>query len=1335
MSNQSLSIIIPVWNEEKNIVPLVQRIDAVMRMHNINYEIIFVDDHSIDKTTTHILTCKKSYPVSLLEKKGKHGKAYSLIEGFAASQYETLCMIDGDLQYPPEVLPEMIEKIVNGADVVVANRKVTKNSLIRNALSHTFKNVFGKVLFGMQVDVQSGLKVFTKRVWKYASFTTTSAWTFDLGFLHRVKDLGFSLQSIDVPFEKRREGKSKVSLLHTGTELIKNAFSVWSSDVAPIHIIPDKTSMKGAGVFYKNRTYVTHTTLNHASSAIQTFLFKQKAVAFFVLALVGIGFIFAPLLTLQILVGILSTIYFIDVCFTFLLTIKSLKHQQEFAIKPAQLKSLEENDLPIYSILCPLYKEAHIIPNFLEAISKIDWPKDKLDVLLLLEEDDKGSIEKVARMNLPSYVQTIIVPHSFPKTKPKACNYGLLHAKGEYLVIYDAEDIPDPQQLKKAYMSFQMLPRNVVCLQAKLNYYNPSQNLLTKFFTAEYSLWFDITLPGFQSLRTSIPLGGTSNHFRTKDLLTLEGWDPFNVTEDADLGIRLFKRGWKTAIIDSTTLEEANSDLFNWIRQRSRWIKGYMQTYLVHTRHTVTVSKNAGIHSLLFHLVMGARITFLLINPFLWIVTLVYIVGQAYIGPYIQLLYTPFTYYTAIISLVIGNFLFFYYYLVGCAKRGQWDIMRSIFLIPLYWIVMSIAGFIAMYQLLFKPHYWEKTLHGLHLKPQMSLLKRLQALFGKNNLGAPTLIGASVLANFLNFVYNAYLSRNVSTEIFGLVGLMGSFVYLTQIPSGALSRTITHKSALLFGKYQEPIKHFWSRIRGKTWKYSFVLTALWIAAIPYLENFFHNASSLPYVLFTPILFVTLISAVDTGFLTGNQKFSLVAIIILLEASVKLALTMLFVSTGIPQFVYAAIPLSLLVTFGLSWSAASEIPKESVKIESTQQKLSGKFFTSSVVTKISAMLFLSLDVILARHFLTSNQAGEYVLLSLLGKVIYFFGSLISQFIIPYVSKAEGEKKHSHIVFYKLFGGMSLLTIGSFVIIGLLGPITAPVLFGSKTISILSYLPWYSASVLLFTLASTIISFHEMKHQYAFTFVSFVFSLILIGGISVFHSSIGNFVLVSFASSAVFFATTLNAHILSWNTNVRPMSNLKNIKELLQNKKSTPQVDVALHILVFNWRDTKHKWTGGAEVYVHELARRWAKMGCTVTMFAGNDGKSVRDEVLDGVQIYRRGGTYTVYIWAALYYIFKFKNQFDIVIDSENGLPFFTPLFVRVPKFLLIHHIHRDVFRTYLRFPFSRIAIFLESTVMPFVYRGQKVITVSHSSKNDILKLGFIQEKDITIVNPG
>jgi len=163
-------------------------------------------------------------------------------------------------------------------------------------------------------------------------------------------------------------------------------------------------------------------------------------------------------------------------------------------------------------------------------------------------------------------------------------------------------------------------------LQAKLNYFNPRQNLLTKLFTAEYSLWFDMILPGLQSIETFIPLGGTSNHFRRKDLLELKGWDPFNVTEDCDLGIRIFKEKKKTAIIDSVTLEEANSDLGNWLRQRSRWIKGYIQTYLVAMRHPVSFFREHGIHALIFQLLVGGKTAFVFINPLLWLATISYFV-------------------------------------------------------------------------------------------------------------------------------------------------------------------------------------------------------------------------------------------------------------------------------------------------------------------------------------------------------------------------------------------------------------------------------------------------------------------------------------------------------------------------------------------------------------------------------------------------------------------------------------------------------------------------------------------------------------------------------------
>ena len=372
--------------------------------------------------------------------------------------------------------------------------------------------------------------------------------------------------------------------------------------------------------------------------------------------------------------------------------------------------------MPVYSILCPLYKEAEVLPIFLKAIGEIDWPKDKLDVILLLEQDDIKTIEAAKSMDLPPYARTLIVPHSLPKTKPKACNYGLSFAKGEFIVIYDAEDIPESKQLKKAYLGFKSSPKDIRCLQAKLNYYNPQQNLLTRFFTAEYSLWFDVILTGLQTINTSIPLGGTSNHFRTADLLELEGWDPFNVTEDCDLGIRLFKKGYKTAVIDSTTLEEANSHLGNWIRQRSRWIKGYMQTYLVHMRKPSSFIRENGIHAFVFQLTVGGKVAFLFINPILWVATILYFSLYAIVGPTIESLYPPIVFYMAVFSLIFGNFLCLYYYMIGCAKREHWGLMKYIFLIPLYWLFASIAAFLALYQLIVKPHFWEKTRHGLHLK-------------------------------------------------------------------------------------------------------------------------------------------------------------------------------------------------------------------------------------------------------------------------------------------------------------------------------------------------------------------------------------------------------------------------------------------------------------------------------------------------------------------------------------------------------------------------------------------------------------------------------------------
>ncbi len=265
----------------------------------------------------------------------------------------------------------------------------------------------------------------------------------------------------------------------------------------------------------------------------------------------------------------------------------------EHRVSRDEIAALRDEDLPIYTILVPMYREPEIAQKIARTVTHLDYPVDKLDVKLLLEEDDAPTRAKIAEVidMLPKCVEVLVapsVPKGQPRTKPRACNWGLEGARGKYLVIFDAEDRPEPDQLKKAVVVFRKLEEekksSVVCLQAKLNYFNADQNWLTRFFTLEYTTWFDLFLPGLHIVHTPIPLGGTSNHFKTDVLKELGGWDSFNVTEDCDLGIRLARKGLSTEILDSTTWEEANSDVYNWYRQRSRWVKGYFQTHLVHTR-------------------------------------------------------------------------------------------------------------------------------------------------------------------------------------------------------------------------------------------------------------------------------------------------------------------------------------------------------------------------------------------------------------------------------------------------------------------------------------------------------------------------------------------------------------------------------------------------------------------------------------------------------------------------------------------------------------------------------------------------------------------------------
>jgi len=419
-------------------------------------------------------------------------------------------------------------------------------------------------------------------------------------------------------------------------------------------------------------------------------------------------------LTLIIIIALLTILYFTDLLYNFFLIYRSFAYEPEIKITSEEIKKITH--WPTYTVLCPLYKEWQVLPQFVTSMSRLDYPKNKLDVLLLLEEDDLLSIKKVKTFKLPSFFKIIIVPHSLPKTKPKALNYGLKFTKGEYCVVYDAEDIPEKSQLKKAVIAFSKADLKTVCMQAKLSFYNPYHNLITRFFTAEYSLWFNLVLTGLQSINAPIPLGGTSNHFKTKSIRELKGWDSFNVTEDCDLGMRLVKYGYNTAIMESQTLEEANSSLKNWFNQRTRWIKGYMQTYLVHSRNLKQFNRNIReLHLITFQLIVGGKILSMLINPLMWAILILYFSMRSTIGTTIEQFFPKPILYMGTFSLIFGNFLYMYHYMIGCTKRGFYNITKYALLVPIYWLGMSLAAYVAIYRLIKTPHYWSKTKHGLHL--------------------------------------------------------------------------------------------------------------------------------------------------------------------------------------------------------------------------------------------------------------------------------------------------------------------------------------------------------------------------------------------------------------------------------------------------------------------------------------------------------------------------------------------------------------------------------------------------------------------------------------------
>ena len=409
---------------------------------------------------------------------------------------------------------------------------------------------------------------------------------------------------------------------------------------------------------------------------------------------------------------LLSTLfYLVFTAYKFLLVRYSAIGDAEIHVGDEEVAGLADDELPVYSILVPLYQEPESVGQLVAALRELDYPAEKKDVQLLLEEDDGETRAAAAGLELPPGFRVTVVPQSFPRTKPKACNIGLALARGKYLVIYDAEDRPEKDQLKKAVLAFTRVSPEVVCLQCRLNFYNPRQNLLTRWFASEYSAWFDLSLPGLSALKAVIPLGGTSNHFITATLTDMLGWDAYNVTEDCDLGVRLCRGGFRSRMLHTTTWEEACGSLPFWIRQRTRWLKGYMQTYFVHMRRPLRLARDLGLRNFLhFQLLIGGIIFSFLVNPLYWFLAAMWFVFRSQT---LAALFPVPVFAMGALCLFFGNFAFVYIGAAACYRRGYFDLVKYALLMPFYWVLMSYSGWRAFWQFFADPFHWEKTRHGL----------------------------------------------------------------------------------------------------------------------------------------------------------------------------------------------------------------------------------------------------------------------------------------------------------------------------------------------------------------------------------------------------------------------------------------------------------------------------------------------------------------------------------------------------------------------------------------------------------------------------------------------
>jgi cellulose synthase/poly-beta-1,6-N-acetylglucosamine synthase-like glycosyltransferase len=712
-----VSVIVPASNDKRWLGECFQRVADTLRGTEYGYEILVVDDGSRDGSAEYVRSVEGSMPVKLVVKHGPKGRAESIKEGLDQATGGLVVLLDPDLRFASESFIDMLRSLETD-EVVVANR--SKYPFLAYAFfSKVYRWFFGRLLLSVDADIRSGLKMFRRSLLSSLRFDPDFDPTlgFDAFLLYHAKRAGWSIKVVQVQYTRPMfhhgvwgSVASRVSLAIGVMAIIWRRMLRW---FFPFLFPPQPQEYFEAG-FTNINDYLflapEQSAKGHLTREVYFLIFYAflGVVTYFWIIELFLGRSFAWSFFFHI-----AIIQFVLVIFKLYVVWITFRLPPQ---PPRMLTEDERSTLPTISVILPVYKEKEIIPQLCERMGSMDYPIDKLDMIFIFESGDDETIQAFLDHPKPAHFKGLVSPDVRPKTKPKALNVALRETKGEYLVIFDAETLPEPDQFMKAMSAFRNDP-TLDYVHCRIDVYNPDVNWITKMYAAEFAFFYNFFLPGLATVHSPTPISGHSVYFRREQLIRIGGWDAYNLAEDCDVGIRLFRNGYKNAtVLDSYSWEQSTTNLRDWIKQRTRWMQGFVQTSMVNLRFPALLWKDLGglrnFLMFMFHVPGGVFLNG--INLAQWCM-----LGFWYFtrDPYIQTIFTDVLLYLSVVSFGIANVAFTYFNLVGLFYRRYYSIVPMALLSFLYWLMLSLATSRAILRFFRQESTWDKTNHPLMSLP------------------------------------------------------------------------------------------------------------------------------------------------------------------------------------------------------------------------------------------------------------------------------------------------------------------------------------------------------------------------------------------------------------------------------------------------------------------------------------------------------------------------------------------------------------------------------------------------------------------------------------------